>query len=63
VTGSGRGLAPSRALLWGRIVGGAADPARGRYRRSPTVYPASAHAISGRGATTGRVAGMVGGVL
>lgn len=51
MNGSGRGHAPPRPPAWGRISGLAKDPAMTRYRRSEGVYLASAHAISGRGAT------------
>jgi hypothetical protein len=59
--GSGRGPAPPRPPVWARVAGLAAGPAMGLHRRSWGVWPATWVAISGRGATTGPVAGRGGG--
>lgn len=42
---SGRGSQPTVVPVWGGIAGLAAGPAMGRYSRSESVLPASAHAI------------------
>lgn len=55
--GSGRGPAPRQSWLWGRIVGGAADPAMTRYRRSQLRSPAMEVAITSSDATIGLVTG------